>query len=32
MSLREPPKFDQLGVGRFQREAELSQPIPQGVL
>jgi hypothetical protein len=32
VSLREPPKLDQLGLGRFQREAEPSQPIPQCVL
>jgi len=32
MSLREPAKFDELGLGRFQGQAELSQPFAQGVL
>ena len=32
VSLREPPELDQLGLGRFQREAEPFQPIPQRVL
>jgi hypothetical protein len=32
VSLREPPKLDQPGLGRFQREAKPFQPIPQRVL
>src|SRR6266481_5610644 len=32
MSLREPAKFDEFGLGRFQGQAELSQPFAQGVL
>ena len=32
MPLREPAKFDELGLGRFQGQAELSQPFAQGVL
>src|SRR5215472_16385565 len=32
MSLREPAKFDKLGLGRFQGQAELSQPLEAGIL
>jgi hypothetical protein len=32
MLLREPAKFDQLGLGRFEGQAKLSQPFAQGVL
>src|SRR5258708_37507402 len=32
MSLREPAKFDEFGLGRLQGQAELSQPFAQGVL
>jgi hypothetical protein len=32
VSLREPAKFDQLGLGRFERKAELAEPFAQGVL
>ena len=29
--LREPAKFDQFGLGRFQSEAELRQAVTEGV-
>src|ERR1700684_3690003 len=32
VSLREPTKFNQLGLGRLQSEAEFSQPKTQGIL
>ena len=32
VSLREPTKFNQLGLGRLQSKAELPQPKTQGVL
>src|SRR5215472_9625343 len=32
MSLREPAKFDQLGLGRFERKAELAEPFAQSFL
>src|SRR5215472_9178927 len=32
VSLREPTKFDQLGLGRLQSKAEFPQPKAQGVL
>jgi hypothetical protein len=32
MSVREPAKFDQLGLGRFERKAELAEPFAQSFL
>ena len=32
MVLREPAKFDQFGLGRFERKVELAEPFAQGVL
>jgi hypothetical protein len=29
--LREPAKFDQFGLGRFQSKAELPQPVTEGI-
>src|SRR5215471_5885484 len=32
VSLREPAKFDQFGLGRLEREVELPQPVAQDLL
>jgi hypothetical protein len=32
VSVREPAEFDQLGLGRFERKAELAEPFAQSFL